>query len=1061
MHPKIHEFMETLKEKPIDEGIFKKLVAHYNDLESIVIDERNEKRKNHVYVEQLTKCIKIIDITTENIEMYYNMVKTTRASCTTNTIISAMIRNKRILVVEPTNEIARSTVKTALSLYQDSTGDYSKIVRQIPSNQLGCSKAKAKVESNKALKELPFILSENCKECEIPAYDTFFLPILPFSTCENCYIKTMMEEKNKSMTSGKVYAPDILTITYDKLLSIKRGDKLGEKAAFYTDLISKMDIIFFDEIGQYLSDFQGGLDIYTKEINRVNKTEKVTTNVMKQQLEFLRYLNNLKENGYNYKKIDSIVKMVTTFFGDFTLNCCKKYIDMDLSGEIDLRDPRYVKNILSTIPTATYVKKGKFNKKIITSKLEAIRNEFSQYYIEMEDVIIGKSVKNSAKVEWALKVLQLIQDDEFVVYKRRFPDMEHDEIEYEVTTIYPTTENILKAIESWTEGKTVLFTDATMPAYYLQNFKKHCHSIHFGDPLKTNSQMLIINDKNKGMYDFGIRRWNNNIAYKNQIIDRICDLIYYFNFYREIDDDEDSGILIWTPSKKICEELEYRLSLKEINGEKINFCSMDDYMQFVNDEKHKYHLVRGKVLVTYYGSPLTRGIKCNRRVQILLGKASKPIDSYKHVAYMQRSDWKTFSDKEIKRFAEKEGMAEDEYRALLEKFKKGIRLSDRTIKIKDVPKELKAILKEMGDTIQHERTYMDTWQAGSRAKDSEGKVRSTLICIGWKHKEIWELVRWGDSETVKYLPVFSDRGSVTRYAVKQEHLIAPPNVLKLIGEYQPIMDWLYGKSVDIKNIGFDIDLYFGIMDMLCRTDEVTSEEVWLELTKNMNIGHYDEDYKNGYMVGSVNAFLVYGMDGIETIKDSASRFIFRRSDCDNNVKRNIEQMQKNYDVLGNTIRFLRDTFKHKKNVVNVSEIVNFNKFDDKEKNEVMEFIIENKILEGSSWKLEGEKITKRVKPHSAEECRKDVKNKKTQLLLTSKLNRIVLDVILGWYNHSNEYILKLKDVKNEVNKTVVVDNKDLREILKKLFPDNESFKQYHLNGCKMLENGVTMMIIKP
>ena len=104
---------EYINEKLIE---FEKLIEYDNPYRLNILNYYNNS-DNSIFLESEIKALKIIDQAILKPEYIYNIIKTTRAGCTTNIIKDCLLRNKTILVVEPTNAIATKTVHEIVEIY--------------------------------------------------------------------------------------------------------------------------------------------------------------------------------------------------------------------------------------------------------------------------------------------------------------------------------------------------------------------------------------------------------------------------------------------------------------------------------------------------------------------------------------------------------------------------------------------------------------------------------------------------------------------------------------------------------------------------------------------------------------------------------------------------------------------------------------------------------------------------------------------------------------------------------------------------------------------------------
>lgn len=790
-----------------------------------------------------------------------------------------------------------------MDLYVIITGDDSKRVRQIPSNRDGCSIVVEKMRENPNFDLLPMITAGKCSECQ--NIGTFENEIyLPKATPSTCTIKTMMNEKRMLKND---YKPDILAITYDKLLTLGKGQR-GE---FFNNLISNVDVVIFDELGHYLSKTTNGITV-----KETRSTEfSTSTKTLYERIKLLKaYVKDIDDPTTK----DTIDDLIENFVDPWT--------EKTVKAAFELKEfPRFLKNSLSEEYIAVkYEKEGDANYKSMF-KHEAVREKFGEFYECFEDLI---TEKNSDLMILLSQLIEVMSFSKYVVKKSTSIDFDGiSDTRIEELQIVETTDELIEFLEQRFDSKQVtILTDATMPAYSFDMIKKKkTIDVFFGDPAKTNSQLLIAQDAtNKQM--FSVWKWFRDEDYRAEIIHKIryvADMVGW------------NDVVVWSPNKKIHEDL--MTEFKKLNY-RICDHELDNSMA---------------IQFTYYNSIMSRGVKCDRRVQIMLGKASKPKGSFEHIAYMQRVNWNVFDDRELKKLADNKGISIEDFKQLVEEWNTKVKHEgEYYYRHEDIPEHLREYFTLYSDAIQKEKTHQDCWQAGSRAKDAWAKDRSILICVGWRDRDIWEMIKWGGVRNIKY-KIYA--GEVIKVIEGQQSMITPPRVIKLRWWEEDIIEdiifWLNDAELKPKTVGFDIDLQMGIMNMLMYEKEITSDLVWTSLNSNLQIGHGDEDFKNGYFMGSINAFRKFNDFGIHIICEELIDGAFKFS-LSETPKPQIKEVI-NVSELEHILRTLKTAFIIKKRRITIRDLTNFNKNISREDiSKSVSQIHEFDLFENSSWKLE-------------------------------------------------------------------------------------------------------------
>ena len=947
-----------------DDRFTNEYTEQFDELVALLPDDSRRKSifryyempENQVYLKHIIQALKILDYAKTHKQYAWNVIKTTRAGYTTNSVLSALMMNKTVLIVEPTNKILYETIGQIMNLYIKITGDDTKKVRQIPSNRDGCSIVVDKMENNPNFDVLPMITAGRCANCK--GIETFPNEVfLPKATPTICTVKTMMNEKR---ILKKDYKPDIIAITYDKLLTLG----MGQRGEFFNDLISNVEVVIFDELGHYLSKTTNGVTI-----KETRSTEDSSTS--KKIYEKINLLKLYTEKIEDVTARSMITDLIENYIEPWSEKTVKKALEMK-------EYPRFLKNNLSEeLVAVKYEKDGKSTYKSIL-KHEAVKEKFGEFYECFEDLI---NEENSDLVILLTQLIEVMSFSKYVVKKTSSLNFEGMyDVHVEELQIVETTDELLDALENRFNKKQVtILTDATMPAYSFDVIKKKkIIDVYFGDPAKTNSQLLIAQDaQNKQM--FSVWKWFRDDEYREEVIHKIryvADMVGW------------DKVVVWSPNKKIHEDL-----MTEFKNLNYRIC----------DHENENPMA---IQFTYYNSIMARGVECNRRVQIMLGKASKPKGSFKHIAYMQRVNWNVFDDRELKKLADEKGFTVEEFKNSVREWniKEKSPFSDEYVyRHNDVPEQLLEYFSLYSDAIQKEKTHQDCWQAGSRAKDAWANDRSILLCIGWRDRDIWEMIKWGGVRNIKY-KIYA--GEVIKTIEGQQSMITPPRVIKLRWWEDEIIEdiifWLNDAELIPKTVGFDIDLQAGIMNMLMYEEEVTSDVVWTSLNSNLQIGHGDEDWRNGYFLGSINAFRKFNDFGIHTICEELMDGAFKFT-LSNTPKPEMKE-EINVSELEHILRTLKTAFIIKKDKVTIRDLTNFNKnINRKDIIKSIMQIDEFNLFNNSSWMLEFN--NKRKEFYIKKEHMQSVENALLRNIYTKYgadfAKHIIMKEVLRWYSEDN------------------------------------------------------------
>ena len=365
--------------------------------------------------------------------------------------------------------------------------------------------------------------------------------------------------------------------------------------------------------------------------------------------------------------------------------------------------------------------------------------------------------------------------------------------------------------------------------------------------------------------------------------------------------------------------------------------------------------------------------------------------------------------------ADRREMGIDDYKAVLEGWNREVRKDGELFMVNDVPEIVEDYFEHYAEAIQKEKTYGDTWQAGSRAKDSLAKVRSVLVCLGWRDSDIWEMIKWGGTRSIKYK---IGGGEVVRTVEGQRTVIGPPNVIHL-DCMDRILDWMNGGALVSDVVGFDVDLQGGILNMLMYSDVVTSAEVWINLSRNMGIGYGSEGSRNGYMVGAVRTFMAYNeFDRYIDCKEVGhGSFVFERADEDKVVEGKIGTYE--MEIM---LKVLKSAFLIKKDRVTLGDLKNRGSMTEVQIQMALYNIVKFEILRGSNWEINNKSRMKKGKKVMEFMV---VKNKK-ESVVNKKKSKILVDFagkadqkyvmleLLRWQEDESELEVTVGDIYRNV-----------------------------------------------
>jgi hypothetical protein len=463
----------------------------------------------------------------------YLIHKTTRAGCTTALVAESMNRNEKFLCVVPTNWIADKTVVTDSKKYSDM--DIAEVIH-IPANH--------ECEYNKEL----------CKEYP----DLKKLPILPLAgSCTNCQNFNICEVTSilrKPKAQGVV-------ITYKKLsaLMMAAGSIPNTMAEKILTELNKSKNLILDEVhevqyGDYIK-----IDVYDDILGNlinIKKFHGITT-----EYKYLRrVINEFSELIKNKTIKNSILEVLggaqDTEFWKHHLNKSFKNPSKGIGeGESEYK-----------------VTVGSYNELVKLTKYR------ESYNLEMKDIL--ELFAMMSIIMSKITSISAIRDKGVIKIG-----------------LAAVNDSYIKMIQSFVmsmqkEDKRTFLTSATICSYDYGNMfmggvkPKNISFGTGGDPMSTNSKMLLLTDSKK-YSDIGR---NSRYNKRDEIINKI---IHILNLY------EDSDCLIIALNRM--EAINIETALK--------------------DAEHPHE-------VTYYKASEMMGVSAKERVMIAVGIANKPSNSF-------------------------------------------------------------------------------------------------------------------------------------------------------------------------------------------------------------------------------------------------------------------------------------------------------------------------------------------------------------------------------------------------------------------------------------------------
>lgn len=445
-----------------------------------------------------------------------------------------MKRGESFLAVVPTNKIAQETIIKDVKRY---CKKHNMRIIQVSANKM-CLLNQQKCEECPELDKLPFLpLPRKCDECSL------------FSTCPVTRIISIEEF-------------DGIVITYDKLVSLILASIIAGNATAKTiiDKLVSVENIIFDEVHTIQYGKTKSLGLYA-----ILETEPVS------MIDFQKY--ECLES-----KFDHLQKLVTNFnelFSDPLFNYKIRMLLGVVSRSLD---------------SITQIDLSEEHKSILCKNISRSNREFFAAYSQIIPL-----VKNYN--EYGLHIRDVLKLEEMlsIVYSANLVLKRHDSglcSTINLVAVKHIHKLMLKEFCSIVKGKRLIMTSATICCFdYSFLFDEGASIKQFtfgpcGDPMNTNSKMLILADTKK-YHAAGNRSISKNMF---EIVSNINQILDYWG---------DDNCLIITVNTRVAREIQE--ALKKTGRKKE---------------------------VMYYNSSDSIGVSSDARVMIAVGFAYKPSDAY-------------------------------------------------------------------------------------------------------------------------------------------------------------------------------------------------------------------------------------------------------------------------------------------------------------------------------------------------------------------------------------------------------------------------------------------------
>lgn len=459
--------------------------------------------------------------------------KTTRAGCTTALVAESLNRNEKFLCVVPTNAIADETVVADAKKYSDRTD--SKIIH-IPSNH-HCIKNMELCEQYPDLKVLPILpLPESCEGCS--EYD--HCGVSRILRCPEC---------------------DGTVVTYKKLaaMMLAASSRPNTQAEKILDIISASKNVIIDEVHDLQFAESTHLTIYNDAIGPCLNLGKYL--VLPQSLKYINRTVHQFALIYQDKNVKAATHNVLggAESEDYWKNHLSISINNPSPGITDGEDP-------GKVMTAAYneIIEIMKNRKSLNLEIQDVLELYDMLSIVTNKTIAISAIRDKGRINVQLSAVDFLFSQMLNSYTMSIQN----------------------------EEKRIMLTSATIGSYdYSDLFygDDPITRVTFGtggDPVNTNSKMLILADTKK----YGSIGRNSHFKNKDEILAKTIKILESWG---------DQSCCIITLNRGYAANMEKDL---EAMG-------------------HPHE-------VTYYRAPEMMGVTSDARIMIAIGLAYKPSNSF-------------------------------------------------------------------------------------------------------------------------------------------------------------------------------------------------------------------------------------------------------------------------------------------------------------------------------------------------------------------------------------------------------------------------------------------------
>lgn len=541
---------------------------------------------------------------------HYEIVKTTRAGVTTTTIGVCKLLGKRLLVVTPTNRIAERTFPEAIELVKQKYGlDIKGAV--VAANIKGClllnfilkdlQQRKAREpdwgEKGIAWSRMRHHQKKECWGGKCPYYESPFP--LPFQNRDGVNLPVIWSrvtnrvDREGHCALATVYQNvsewDVVFVTYHKLYALMLNPT--EESAQVKEFLSQFDIILLDEVGTYANHAPLQMTLL--------RDHRPPEQVLEEGMFETDFFQRLREE----------VILLQEWKDTRGIDEISDYCDMFRSLYVNVREEalkfltqRTSEEGLTERPALSVI-----DNPLDYVSQQRLSHRFGNYFALLEKY----SQETNTRLQAIEETLTLLREDRWVMNVVFSPFATVDA----QFVAAPDLSTLRQFIGEFAIHGQVLATDATMPLVKLSDlFGIDFQTFNLGDPRLTNELQWVLSDTvsinvTSMMFD----------KERGPEMRRDC-----LTFCRNvIEAHGEKNVILIAPNKRVF------LFLKD---------SLEDTYP--------------DVLVTYYRSDKTVGVRCDRRVMVTVCAPKTPLGSHLWLAFYYH-EYGLFRDMSLDELAER------------------------------------------------------------------------------------------------------------------------------------------------------------------------------------------------------------------------------------------------------------------------------------------------------------------------------------------------------------------------------------------------------------------------